>query len=87
MSDIDTSQFDALIKQLIKNSSGDASTSSSTSSAIYVLAASVFSLFVAFLKHHYGIRLRSACCTKECDIEMSGSESKGGENNKHEQLS
>lgn len=62
----------------------DIDNGNSASSAIYVLAASIFSLFVAFIKHHYGLRLRSACCTKECDLEMSVP--KSPQNNKHELL-
>ena len=54
--------------------------SGENSTALYVLSASIFSLFIAFLKHHYGLRLKSTCCSKECSFDVKGDSAQTAEN-------
>lgn len=60
---------------LLANSGSDGS-----STALYVLSASIFSLFIAFLKHHYGLRFKSTCCSKECSFDVKGDSAQTAEN-------
>lgn len=54
--------------------------SNNNSQALYILAASIFSVFLAIMKHHYGLKMESACCSKKCSLDVKGI---GGNSSNH----
>jgi len=67
-------ELNAKMMTLLASSGSDQS-----STALYVLSASIFSLFIAFLNHHYGLRLKSTCCSRECSFDVKGDSAQADE--------